>query len=108
MDTPFPLFHSLEKSIVVHFPPVLFFEQTGADIKLHEPFCARGGNTDSKDPGPISRAVSPSEPVRISVSIHTPIHVIIPALIDISLCAFGWQGAQGHLVWSDWYIGCSK
>lgn len=71
---------------VVNFPPVLLLEQTGADIKLHEPFCVRGGNTDSKDPGPVSRVVSPSEPVRTSLSIHTPIHVIIPDLIDISLC----------------------
>jgi hypothetical protein len=86
-NVPFlPLFHSLEKSNVVHFPPVLLLEQTGTDIKLHEPFCVRGGNTDSKDPGPVSRVVSPSEPVRTSVSIHTPIHVIIPDLIDISLC----------------------
>lgn len=47
---------------VVNFPPVLLLEQTGADIKLHEPFCVRGGNTDSKakDPGPVSRVVSPS------------------------------------------------
>lgn len=84
MNTPLPLFHPLENSIdsiVVHFPPVLLLEQTGADIKLHEAFCVRGGNTDSKDPGPVSRAVSPSEPVRTSVSIHTPTHVII---IDIS------------------------
>ena len=66
--------------------PVIAPELTGTDIKLHEPFCVRGGNTDSKDPGPVSRVVSPSEPVRTSVSIHTPIHVIIPDLIDISLC----------------------